>query len=84
MRERAKLPDPGRYPNWLAWAKDVIKAAERTSVQAPVTPQVVLLEHLTEAGVTSAAVDGLVMFDPVQGVPVFSRGGEWFPMGEPL
>ena len=78
-----RLPDPRKYSNWLDWAKDVEKASYAGSAIQPVQAQTVLLEHMVADRPASAAVDGLLMFDPVQGCPVYSEGGSWHPLTVP-
>lgn len=71
-----RMPSPSRYSRWQDWARDVANVFESPSDQ-PVEPTVVLLQH--RMGNESAAVDGLIMFDPTLGAPVYSHDGDWHP-----
>lgn len=71
------IPDPGRYADWRAWAKDFQKSVTRSAALQPVTPQIVLLSHLTGSPTTSANVSGIMLFDPELGCPIISVDGQW-------
>lgn len=76
-----RLPNPSRYEDWRSWAKDLVKLAEQPATNQRPSPTILLLRHMS--GGESAAIDGLVMFDPVQGCPVYSHNGAWHPMTIP-
>lgn len=76
----AKFPDPAKYNNWVAWAKDLERVLRQSEAMKPVNPTVILLEHMVADRPASAAVDGLLMFDPTLGCPVYSHDGEWHPV----
>lgn len=73
-------PIPRPSSDVRTWATNVtayLQALETATKQ--VSPKVVQLLHKTDE--SKAAVDGLLMFDPVLGVPVYSHNGAWHPLG---
>lgn len=77
---RREFPDPGRFSHWKAWADEFIKRNNTVDANKAVDPQTILLATLLRNLPNSLAVDGLMMYDPALGTPVFSRGGAWQPM----
>lgn len=67
------------YPsgnNWFIWATqlvDFLMARERIEQES--LPQVLQLPH--KKGGEKALADGLLMYDPVAGEPVYTKNGQW-------
>lgn len=74
------FPSPGRFSNWRDWADEFVKRNNRVEANQPVNPQTILLATLLRQLPNSLATDGLMMYDPSEGSPVFSRGGQWHPV----
>ena len=58
----------------MRWATDVHNYL-RTSGTTAVEPETILMQH--QIGGEKATVDGLLMWDAVNGYPVVSKDGEW-------
>lgn len=73
-----KLPP---YPtgNLREWAVQIVdylanQGAETEEVEPPV---IISLRHAIE-GNEKAVTDGIVMYDPAIGLPIFSKNGSWY------
>lgn len=67
-------PDQGDLRNWARQLVDYIINKER-SADFAVQARPVQLQHIT--GGEKAFVDGLVMWDVTNGIPVYSKAGQW-------
>ena len=72
-------PDPALFPDWRSFATALSAFySSQTKNRQGVQPAPVLLQHADTSGTAARAqADGLMLFDPVREVPVFSRGGAW-------
>lgn len=72
------------YPSdgsWQSWATKVYEwLVSRDQSRQEVLPQTVLLESQTDKELARATADGMMMFDPIIGLPVFSRRDNWVPI----
>lgn len=71
------IPIPKVTTDLRSWAEQTavyLKSLEK-AVEQP-SPKAIQLEHATSSA--SAAIDGLLMWDSVNGNPVVSKGGEWW------
>lgn len=59
-----------------AWAEDITRWLADEGGLKPLKAEPILLLHKT--GNEKATVDGLVMYDPIIGLPVFSKAGAWY------
>jgi hypothetical protein len=66
-------PFSGQLRTWADKIVGYLRTLE-SEIDTP-GPKVVQLEH--KQPTASAAVDGLLMFDPVLGKVVYSQGGSW-------
>ncbi len=74
-------PSPYSASNWQDWANQMLEYIQDSSPsQAAVSPRPVFLEHKIPSVPASAATDGIMMYDPVSGEPVYSVNGEWEKM----
>lgn len=63
------------------WARQVVDyLLSRERIEQETLPQVVLLPH--KKGGEKALTDGLLMYDPVAGEPVFTKNGQWCRMSD--
>lgn len=76
-----QLPDPSKYRSLYEWAQALYNRLQTdvrgNSVNDPLP---VFLPHRASARDERAADDGIVLFDPLLGVPVYSHKGRWVPM----
>ncbi|NKB39455.1 MAG: hypothetical protein GKR86_00085 [Ilumatobacter sp.] len=81
MSERGLPP----YPlggDWLTWARQLVEfLSNEARSEEFVAPRVVGLSHQTPNEVYRAIDDGLMMFDSVRQLPVFSLNGVWVAFG---
>lgn len=77
MSERGLPPYP-LTNDWKSWATQIVEflISEARSEEF-VAPRVISLLHQIPPDIYRPLDDGLVMFDPSLGVPVFSEGGQW-------
>ena len=74
-------PSPYSVSSWQDWANQMLEYIQDSSPsQAAVAPRPVFLEHKIPSVPASAATDGILMYDPLSGEPVYSVNGEWKPM----
>jgi hypothetical protein len=74
MAERSIPPYPGG--DWRSWALQLVEYLRRdTPRQEEVLPRVIQLGF--QIGGERASTDGLVMYSPTEGVPVYSKNGQW-------
>lgn len=78
-------PNPSAYKDLRGWAAAMVDyMAWSTDIRRPVEPRAYLLAHRlnvpdSNVGVERAAADGIIMFDPTTGEPVYAEGGAWLP-----
>ncbi len=78
MSTRALPPFPPGGDDWRSWALQLVEfLRNRDESRAEVIPQSVLLEHQRTGTPARAAQEGVLMYDPVAGYPVVSKGGKW-------
>jgi hypothetical protein len=72
------IPSPKSvaYQVWADKLTAFLKFLVR-EIEAP-GPKIIQLEHKREN--VSAASDGLLMYEPVSGTVVVSKGGHWYPL----
>ena len=79
MARRTRLNPPTPTGNsWQTWATQLNEYLLRQT-EGEIVPEPVLLEHQVTRD-AKATVDGIMMFDPVLGAPVYSAGGAWVPI----
>ena len=67
-------PYPGN--NWRDWALRMVEFIGRPQPRSTETlPEAILLAHRRDGD--RATTPGIMMYDPVLGMPVFSRDGTW-------
>jgi len=77
MSTKNPIPIPLRG-DLSGWANAVVGYLRTLEAEIDTPgPKIVQLEF--KDANASAAVDGLLMFDPVLGKPVYSHGGAWHP-----
>lgn len=75
-------PSPAAYPTMEKWATAFYQYyIAQTGIGAAIEPAPLLLAHQTADVMARAAIDGLVMYDPIQQTVVYSEGGIWRPIG---
>lgn len=77
-----KVPPSPTGKDWQRWAQELVNyLTEGADVKRRVDPQAVLLAHKLASGpMVRASVDGLLLFDPALGVPIYSVGGAFVPI----
>lgn len=64
--------------DWKQWAEAVVAHVANTSyAEEEVTPNVIMLRHLLSSELARAVNPGLLMYDPVKGLPVIADGAEF-------
>lgn len=74
MIERPPYPSGDLYQ----WALDIVAYIERSSGNDELSAAPVFLQH--RVGDEKAVTDGIMMFDPALGEPVYSHNGVWKKM----
>lgn len=68
------------YPtgsDWRSWATKLVEfLTSNEPIEQETFPTPLQLPHRI-TGTEKALEDGLMMYDPVAGEPVFSKGGQW-------
>lgn len=72
-RQPIPLPTDGDLRRWAARMSTYLRALEASLASGE--PRIIQLEHMRTSA--KASTDGLLMFDGVAGVPMYSRNGAW-------
>ena len=72
------IPSPLTAHGWKDWALRLAEYLQSTSEAESVRdPQPVQLAHLKDSNLDSAAIDGILMWDPSAQAVVVSKNGAW-------
>lgn len=79
MTSRGLPPYPRGDLN--AWARQIVDyLLTREQINTETLPQPVQLPH--RIGNEKALADGLILYDPVAGEPVYSKAGQWYKFSD--
>ena len=74
-------PNPSSAASTAQWARHLYEyLLKQTRVRQANDPLPILLPHRTTAAMERAAVDGVLMYQPLYGCASMSVGGEWVPL----
>lgn len=77
---RSVPPNPKQFRNLQQWSEQLYEFfLAQTRITEKNDPQPVLLSHRVGGFRERAAVDGLLIYDPVYETIVYSQGGKWWP-----
>ena len=79
---RRSLPPYPQGGDWTEWAGRLLEyLQDRDKATSESLPQALQLLHQTTSQTERAGVPGVLMFDPVANVPIFSNGTSWQQFG---